>query len=111
MAFVATLGAIGFERIIGVGRYAAEPDLPGMVEVAYTIHDDYHGLGLGTLLQKHLEDYARRKGFAGVSGYLFRDNAPMLKLFARGGTFRQESLEDGLIRVWRLFEQPSPDKP
>jgi acyl-CoA hydrolase/GNAT superfamily N-acetyltransferase len=104
MAFVATLGAIGFERIIGVGRYAAEPDLPGMVEVAYTIHENYHGLGLGTLLQKHLEDYARRKGFTGVSGYLFRDNAPMLKLFIRGGAYHQESLEDGLIRVWRLFE-------
>ena len=85
IAFVATLGAIGFERIIGVGRYAEERDRPGMVEIAYTVHEDYQGLGLGPILQKHLEGYARHMGFKGVSGYLFQDNTAMLKAFAKGG--------------------------
>ncbi len=105
MAFVATLGEIGLERIIGVGRYAAEKDQPGMVEVAYTVHDDYQGLGVGTLLQKRVEDYARRMGFKGVSGYLIQDNLPMVKVFARPGKYHRERVEGGILRVWRCFDE------
>ncbi len=107
MAFVATIGEIGFERIIGVGRYGAEPDHPGIVEVAYTIQEDYQGLGLGSLLQEHLENYARKMGFKGVSGYLFEDNIPMLRTFARKGIYRKESVDSGIIRVWRYFDGES----
>jgi len=104
MAFVATLGEIGLERIIGVARYAAEKNHPGMVEIAYTIHEDYRGRGLGTILQKRLEDYALRMGFKGVSGYLFQDNIPMLKTFAKRGSYRGDTMEDGVMRVWRHFQ-------
>jgi acyl-CoA hydrolase/GNAT superfamily N-acetyltransferase len=110
MAFVATLGEIGLERIIGVGRYAAERDHPGMIEIAYTIHEEYRGLGLGTILQNHLEDYAIRMGFTGVSGYLFQDNLPMLKIFAKRGPYQGEALEDGIMRVWRYFKKEGKDK-
>lgn len=108
MAFVATLGEIGLERIIGVARYAAENDHPGMVEIAYTIHEDYRGLGLGTMLQTRLENYAQRLGFKGVSGYLFQDNLPMLKTFAKLGPYQGDSLEDGVMRVWRYFQSDEP---
>jgi len=107
MAFVATLGDIGLERIIGVGRYAAEKEDRGIVEVAYTVHEDYQGRGLGTLLQQHLESYAKRKGFVGAAGYLFQDNVPMLKTFARKGAYSGEILEDGILRVVRYFDAPS----
>lgn len=104
MAFVATLGRIGLERIIGVGRYAAEKDRPHIVEVAYTIHEDYQGHGLGSVLQTRLERYARRMGFQGISGYLFQDNEAMLKVFSRMGDYTTEHMEDGIIRVTRIFE-------
>jgi GNAT superfamily N-acetyltransferase len=107
MAFVATLGEIGFERIIGVGRYAAEKEEPEMVEVAYTIHDQFQGLGLGKILQRCVEEYARRMGFRGVSGYLFQDNLPMLKVFSQRGDYQRERQEAGVMRVWRLFQQAS----
>ncbi|MBN1101909.1 MAG: GNAT family N-acetyltransferase [Deltaproteobacteria bacterium] len=104
MAFVATLGEIGIERIIAVGRYAAENEHSGMVEVAYTTHEDYQKLGLGTLLQTHLERYARRMGFKGAVGYLFEHNVPMLKTFAKKGRYQADIQEDGILRVWRCFE-------
>lgn len=107
MAFVATLGEIGLERIIGVGRYAAEKEDKGIVEVAYTVHEDHQGRGLGPLLQQHLEDYAKRKGFVGAAGYLFQDNVPMLKIFAKKGGYSGEILEDGILRVVRYFDAPS----
>lgn len=105
MAFVAVFGEVGLERIVGVARYAAEHEQPGMVEVAYTIHDSYQGLGLGTILQDRLEDYARRMGFKGVSGYLFQDNLPMLKVFSRKGPYHKERIEGGVLRVWRYFDE------
>lgn len=104
MAFVATLGEIGLERIIGVGRYAAEKEDSNMVEVAYTAQEDFRRLGLGTILQEHLERHAKRMGFQGAVGYLFEDNLPMLKTFQRRGPYQAEILEDGILRVWRFFE-------
>ncbi|MBW2023212.1 MAG: GNAT family N-acetyltransferase [Deltaproteobacteria bacterium] len=105
MAFVATIGEIGFEKIIGVARYAKEKDHPGMVEVAYTIREDYHRLGLGSILQDRLEHYAKKMGFKGVAGYLFEDNVAMLRTFARKGRYKGDVVSDGVIRVWRVFEE------
>ncbi len=105
MAFVATVGETGLERIVGVARYAQEKEQPDMVEVAYTIHDSYQGRGLGSLLQNRLEDYARRMNFKGVSGYLFQDNMPMIKLFSRKGPYHKERVEGGVLRVWRYFHE------
>jgi acyl-CoA hydrolase/GNAT superfamily N-acetyltransferase len=105
MAFVATVGETGLERIIGVARYASEKEQPDMVEVAYTIHDSYQGLGLGSLLQERLEDYARRMNFKGVSGYLFQDNMPMVRVFSRRGKYHKERIEGGVLRVWRYFSE------
>jgi len=103
MAFVATIGEIGLERIIAVARYAIEKENSGMVEVAYTTHEDYQGLGLGTMLQERLEAYAKRMGFRGAVGYLFEDNMAMLKTFSRKGQYQAEILEDGILRVWRYL--------
>lgn len=108
MAFVATIGEIGLERIIGVARYAAEGEESNLVEVAYTIHDDYQGLGLGTILQERLEEYAQRMGFKGVCGYLFQDNVPMIRVFSKRGQYQKERIEGGVMRVWRYFEEGSP---
>jgi acyl-CoA hydrolase len=107
MAFVATLGEIGLERIIGVGRYEAEKDSPGIVEVAYTVQEGYQGRGLGTILQGHLENFAARKGFQGAVGYLFEDNMAMLKTFSKRGAYTGDILEDGILRVHRAFHDES----
>ncbi len=105
MAFVATVGEIGLEKIVGVARYAQEKEDPQMVEVAYTIHDSYQGKGLGKLLQNRLEDYARRMNFKGVSGYLFQDNMPMIRVFSSKGAYHKERIEGGVLRVWRYFQE------
>jgi GNAT superfamily N-acetyltransferase len=104
MAFVATVGEIGLERIIAVGRYEAERAEPGMIEVAYTVREKYRGHGLGTVLQERLERYARLKGFKGSVGYLFEDNLAMLKTFAKKGAYSGDIQEDGILRVWRYFD-------
>lgn len=106
MAFVVTVGEIGLERIIAVGRYESEKGEPGMIEVAYTVREEYRGHGLGSLLQDKLERYARKKGFKGSVGYLFEDNLAMLKTFAKKGAYSGDIQEDGILRVWRYFDAP-----
>jgi GNAT superfamily N-acetyltransferase len=103
MAFVATLGDIGPERIIRAGRYEAEKESQGMIEVAYTIHEIYRRRGIGTILQDRLEGYAQHQGFKGAVGYLFEDNMAMLKTFSREGSYCGDILEDGILRVFRYF--------
>ncbi len=103
MAFLVTVGEIGLEKIIGVGRYEPEKE-EGMVEVAYTVHENHRKKGLGTMLQERLEGYARRKGFKGAVGYLFEDNLGMLKTFGTKGPYSGDMLEDGILRVFRYFE-------
>jgi acyl-CoA hydrolase/GNAT superfamily N-acetyltransferase len=110
MAFVTTVGEIGLERIIAVGRYEAERAEPGMIEVAYTVSEKYRGHGLGTLLQERLERYACRKGFKGSVGYLFEDNLAMLKTFAKKGAYSGDIQEDGILRVWRYFDSSEEKK-
>ena len=107
MAFVATLGEIGMERIIGVGRYAKETDHPGWVETAYTVHEEFQNRGLGSILQERIEQYAHKMGFKGIAGYLFRENAAMLKVYEKPGPIQRQHVESGVIRVWRAFEPES----
>ncbi len=104
MAFVASIGEIGFEKIIGVARYGVDKSDPEMVEVAYIVHEDYQKKGLGTMLQQKLEQYAENMGFKGVVGYLFQDNMGMLKTFAKRGPYHGEVDDVGVIKVWRYFK-------
>ena len=104
MALVAVTGPIGREEIIGVGRYSkdAESDL---AEVAFTVREDYHGLGLGSLLQEELADYAKKKGLAGFWAISFGDNKAMLSVFAKLGPYTREIIEPGVWRVERRFDR------
>ena len=75
------------------------------MEVAYTIREDYHRLGLGSILHDRLKHYAKKMGFKVVAGYVFEDNVAMLRTFARKGRYKGDVVSDGVIRVWRVFEE------
>ena len=103
MALVATTGAIGRERIIGVGRYSLG-DPSGLAEVAYTVHDRCQGTGLGTVLQDHLTDYAKKKGVPGFWAVSFGSNKAMLAVFGKLGPYTRQIIEPGVWRVEHWFE-------
>ncbi|MDB5906420.1 MAG: acetyltransferase family protein, partial [Massilia sp.] len=72
------------ERIIGVARYIANPDLSSC-EFSLVVGDDYGGRGLGSRLMLSIMDLARRKGLKETVGLVLSKNAPMLKLMRRLG--------------------------
>ena len=86
------------ERILGVARYAAEPDRPGTADVAFVVADAEQGRGLGTLLAAKLIERARDNGVRRLEAGTFWDNAPALALL-RGLGFRARGSSGGIVQL------------
>ena len=95
VALVAVLREDGREIIAGAGRYIG--CAPGQAEVAFAVDDAHQGLGIGSLVMRHLTAIARAKGLREFVADVLPENAPMLKVFEKCGlavTTRREP--DGL---------------
>lgn len=108
MAIVATTGPIGKEKIVGLGRYVRDKE-GDLAEVAYTIHDQYQGQGLGTILQNHLTKYAKLRGVKGLWAVSFGSNKAMLSVFSKLGPYTKQVIEPGVWRVEHRFEEACED--
>jgi acyl-CoA hydrolase/RimJ/RimL family protein N-acetyltransferase len=104
MALVATTGPLGREKIVGMGRYSRDQG-NDLAEVAYTTREEFHGSGLGTILQNHLVAYAKSKGIKGMWAVSFGSNKAMLTVFRKLGPYSREVIEPGIWRVEHRFDQ------
>ena len=82
VAVVGTLAEAHGEEIIAIGRYYLDPST-NRAEVAFVVHDDWQGRGIGKFLLSHLIKIARRSGIQGFTAEVLRDNQPMLSVFNR----------------------------
>jgi acetyl coenzyme A synthetase (ADP forming)-like protein len=99
VGLVATLRADGDERIIGVGRYVREPEVPTTAEVAFAVLDEHQGRGIGTVLLEHLLRIARRHGISTFQADVLGENNRMLEVFAKSGLVATRSLAAGVIHL------------
>jgi RimJ/RimL family protein N-acetyltransferase len=81
---VTTQGADG-EILIGGGRYATEGAGSGEAEIAFMTHGNYRGLGIASLVLKHLIYIAREAGVQRFEAEVLAENSPMLAVFRRSG--------------------------
>jgi GNAT superfamily N-acetyltransferase len=81
---------------IGVGRYIVEPGTRS-AEVAFTVDEDHHGLGVGTLLLNHLARIARAQGLEEFRAYVLAENRAMLEVFENAGFPLERRLEGNVI--------------
>jgi acetyltransferase len=99
IAFVAITRKHGQDMIIGVGRYAINPDKVSC-EFALVVADDWHNRGLGGLLMGMLMDAARKKGLHTMEGEVLSNNSNMLSLIKRlHFTSKKSTLDDGVMMV------------
>jgi acyl-CoA hydrolase/GNAT superfamily N-acetyltransferase len=91
------------ERMVAVGRYALDP-ATNLAEVAFTVHDDLQGRGVGTWLLDRLIGIAKGRAIAGFVGYVLSNNVRMLNMFHRAGVPVTSTLEDGIYTVTLRFE-------
>jgi RimJ/RimL family protein N-acetyltransferase len=88
------------ETIIGGGRYARFPgrDAPD-AEVAFTVEEDYQGLGLASLILHELCAIARGAGIRHFIAEVLPTNTAMLQVFRRSGLPMTTRIEPGVVHV------------
>ena len=85
--------------VLGVARYAAEPNTPE-AEYAIAVRSDWKARGLGYLLMTRLIEAARRYGVARLSGLVLRENRPMLAMCRElGFAVVPHPTDRGVVRV------------
>ena len=85
VALVAVLEQNGKDRIVGEGRYirSGEDGTMRRAEVALLVDDAFHGLGIATLLLKHLITIAQESGITHLEAEILRSNQPMLHILTQ----------------------------
>lgn len=102
VALVACLPVDDQEIPVGTGRYIMGSDseaTPG-AEVAFDVEDEYQGLGVATILLKHLAIIARASGIDEFLAVVLSENRRMLEVFRHSGLpMEAEQAPDGITEV------------
>ncbi|MDP3983673.1 MAG: GNAT family N-acetyltransferase [Acidimicrobiia bacterium] len=91
--------AVDAGEIVGVGRFDALPEDPGVAEVAFAVADSHQGKGIGSELLSLLTVHARRHGITGFRAFVMADNLQMMRVLRNSGYALTRTLEDGIYTV------------
>jgi len=115
VALMVTIGENETETILGAGRYVAYDAAGGQrsAEVAFLVEEDYQGLGIASLILRHLVGIAKDKGIAQFHAEVLPGNRGMLAVFKRCGFPMKQEYAEGVLHVtlsWttttRAYERP-----
>jgi RimJ/RimL family protein N-acetyltransferase len=71
--------------LVGVARFVRARDEMDSAEIAITVADELHGLGLGTLLLEALANAAKTRDISRFTAVTLRENRAMRRVLAHGG--------------------------
>jgi len=100
VALVANLRENGKEIAVGGGRYIIDNKVPDSAELAFTVADAHQGLGIATVLLRHLTELARQAGIRQFTALVLPDNQKMLRVFQKCGLPMQQTLNEvGVLEI------------
>ena len=99
VALVVTTQRADGEILIGGGRYATEGAGSGEAEIAFITHGNYRGLGIASLILKHLVHIAREAGVQRFDAEVLAENSPMLAVFSRSALSMQRRRDGSILHV------------
>ena len=87
VALLVTIGSGDKEVVIGGASYFAVEAGPSArsAELAFTVEEDYQGLGVASLLMRHIVRIAREKNLTQLVADVLARNHAMLAVFRRSG--------------------------
>jgi acyl-CoA hydrolase/GNAT superfamily N-acetyltransferase len=102
VAFLAVVGPREHETVVGSACYFLNPTT-NLAEIAFMVAPEWQGRGLGSALQRRLQEYAMSRGVRGFTAEILARNARMMRL-ANGaqGSITTFS-EEGEVHVTVLF--------
>jgi len=74
-----------------------------MADVAYLVLHEWQGMGLGTILQQRMLEYAKSKGLSGFTADILANNHAMLNLAKKCGKVTHKLSRD-VYEVEMLFD-------
>jgi len=81
MSLIGRVQKGGHYEVMAIGSYAREKD--GYAEVAFVVHDDYHGQGIASHMLEYLEQIAQENNYAGFVATVFDENQAMFNVFQK----------------------------
>ncbi len=111
-ALLVTTGSGADEAVIGGASYFAIDSKPESrsAELAFTIEEEFQGLGLASRLMRALAEIARANGFSQLEADVLGDNAAMLAVFRRSGLPMTVGRENDVVHV-TLSLAPTQEEP
>ncbi|WP_299978146.1 GNAT family N-acetyltransferase [Desulfobacula sp.] len=104
LTIVATIGELGFEKIIAVGEYFRN-SIINMAEIAFSVSNEYQGMGIAEILQRKLARAAIDNEIKGLVAYTSSENKGMIKLFHKLPYAVKSEKEDDMIILTCLFSK------
>ena len=104
VAFIAVSGTRENERIVGTCCYYLQ-HATNLGEVAYMISPDWQGSGLGTALQNHMMEHAKRCGISGFAADILAENEQMIALIKKCSSKVSMTREYDELSFTVLFDQ------
>ena len=101
VALLVTIGSEDEQVVIGGASYfsiTAAPEARS-AEVAFTVEEDYQGLGVASLLLKHIVQIARERNVKDLEADVLARNLPMLAVFRRSGLPMALRHEGNIVHV------------
>jgi acyl-CoA hydrolase/RimJ/RimL family protein N-acetyltransferase len=105
LSIIATIGELGFEKIIAVGEYFRN-SIINMAEIAFSVSKEYQGMGIAQTLQRKIARAAMENKIKGLVAYTSPKNKGMVKLFKKLPYEIESKKENDILILSCLFPGP-----
>jgi len=85
-------------QMVAVGSYIRD-QATQFADIAFLVHDDFQGRGIGTFLLLYLMKIAKEYGIKGFTGDVLGENRHMLHIFHKSGCEIKTTFSDGIYHL------------